>query len=286
LNAGWPTNRARFLDAAGNEVVRVDRPQPGAEVTIKAIEELQNKGDRDYFTDTMKLADGQIYLSRMELNQEHGQKQWDLPVVRAAVPVFGTNGQRLGIVIINMHFSHLADVVDASRSQEFLVYLTNDEGQFLLHPTPKIGFCFERKLDYNLDSIYPDLASFQISESADQHSIQLRNVRPNVSALIEPQGPAAADPKTLRTLVADLMKQYSIPDPKYSEAKDLAVLRVEGRQLDDIRQQIERDHKSNFLVHDLPPQYQDTNQAVYCRKIFFDERQPDRFIMLVLVLPY
>ena len=58
----------RFLDENGQEVVRVD--SDGTTTTVIPQSELQNKGDRDYFTEAIKLAPGCCFclLSGNELN--------------------------------------------------------------------------------------------------------------------------------------------------------------------------------------------------------------------------
>lgn len=55
----------RFLDEAGWERLRVDSGR--GEVTAKPIEQLQDKGARYYFSETMQLPQGTVYTSPMDL---------------------------------------------------------------------------------------------------------------------------------------------------------------------------------------------------------------------------
>jgi methyl-accepting chemotaxis protein len=51
----------RYLDESGQEIVRVD--SDGTNVKLISKDQLQNKGDRPYFTDTMNLSPGSVYVS-------------------------------------------------------------------------------------------------------------------------------------------------------------------------------------------------------------------------------
>src|SRR5207253_2612236 len=74
LNAKPDYYQARFIGIAdgGREIVRVDRSAPGGTIRVVADAELQQKGDRDYFQHTIRLHPGEVDISPMELNEEHG----------------------------------------------------------------------------------------------------------------------------------------------------------------------------------------------------------------------
>ncbi|MGC1575979.1 MAG: hypothetical protein WA813_07605, partial [Beijerinckiaceae bacterium] len=47
------------------------------------------KGDRPYFKETIKLAENEIYVSPIDLNQENGAVEIpDVPTLRVATPIF------------------------------------------------------------------------------------------------------------------------------------------------------------------------------------------------------
>ena len=58
---GSSSTRLRFIDASGQEIVRVDRK--GGTVALVPPDQLQNKADRDYTIETMKLDRGQTFVS-------------------------------------------------------------------------------------------------------------------------------------------------------------------------------------------------------------------------------
>jgi hypothetical protein len=66
-----------------------------------ASDQLQQKGDRNYFTETIKLRKGSIYFSEIDLNKEFGKIEIPYtPTLRVASPLY-IGDQLYGIVIIN-----------------------------------------------------------------------------------------------------------------------------------------------------------------------------------------
>ncbi len=199
--------QVRFLDKTGMETIRVDRAKPDSDVRIRKKDEMQDKSEKAYFTVPNELDAGQVFLSKVELNQEHGEKQWDVPVIRASVPVFD-NGTRIGVVVINMHFGRLARLVEQSTTEKLLVYLTNSEGEFLLHPNPRLDFCFERDLEYRIEDIYPRLATFRIKDSTVSRELELKRVTPVASVLVERRSSAQQDKDILSDAVTILIETF------------------------------------------------------------------------------
>ena len=77
-------DQLRYIDETGQEVIRVN-----AGGVIVPHEQLQNKADRDYFLKANALAANQIYISRVDLNIEHGKVEQPVkPMLRLAMPVY------------------------------------------------------------------------------------------------------------------------------------------------------------------------------------------------------
>lgn len=92
----------RLISDDGQEWVRVDRKPMGVYVVPRG--ELQSKGDRYYFRDAMDVKFGQIYVSPLDLNVEFGKiEKPEHPVIRVATPVTGPSGNKIGVLIINLH---------------------------------------------------------------------------------------------------------------------------------------------------------------------------------------
>lgn len=121
----------RFLDRAGNELVRIDRK--GEQVSVVPRGQLQPKADRYYFREAMALRPGQIYVSPLDLNIEFGVvEKPERPVIRVATPVAGPEGDNAGLVIINLHadilIGHVQQMADARRGT---AYLFDRSGHYL-----------------------------------------------------------------------------------------------------------------------------------------------------------
>ncbi|MBI5606429.1 MAG: PAS domain S-box protein [Deltaproteobacteria bacterium] len=128
-------HQIRYLDEEGNERVRVD--WDGKQPRPVSRDGLQNKAERPYFLETMRLGPGQIYISLPDLNQEHGRiVRPYTPTVRLATPVFNPQGQKKGIIIINIFCQALFHrPLTATQKQGVQVFLTDQRGYYVHHST-------------------------------------------------------------------------------------------------------------------------------------------------------
>lgn len=161
-------DQVRWLDETGMERVRVDNV--AGRPAVIAAPALQNKRDRDYFRAGMGMAQGEVYLSPLDLNVEHGRiEQPYRPMLRTVTPVFDGQGQRRGVLVINVGARTLLNdfAADADASQAHLMLL-NREGYWLKSPTPadEWGFMFRRK--DTLGSRYPHVWAQIAQAEADQ----------------------------------------------------------------------------------------------------------------------
>lgn len=153
-------SQIRYLDEDGREVVRVDYDGTNPPRLIPR-ERLQNKRDRDYFSEIMKLGPGQVFTSPLDLNREDGQIEVPyLPVIRYAIPLFDDAGRRRGIVIINLAAGPLLDeLFQEAKAARKQVYVADQEGFYLLHPDPAKRWGSPRDLNTGerLQRDFPDL---------------------------------------------------------------------------------------------------------------------------------
>ena len=125
------------IEDGGREIIRVDRMGPGGTIRVVPDAELQRKGDRDYFKDTIRLAADQIYVSPVDLNQENGTIEAPhVPTLRIAAPILAAGGEPFGIVIINVDMGPAFDRVRSSMRQGGEIYVVNAQGDYLVHPDP------------------------------------------------------------------------------------------------------------------------------------------------------
>ncbi|MCD4685567.1 MAG: cache domain-containing protein, partial [Anaerolineae bacterium] len=121
--------QVRYIDAAGQEIVRVD--SKGGQTFIVPDAELQNKADRGYFQESIQLAEGDLYISRLDLNVEQGAiEEPFVPVIRYATPVF-FDGEPAGIVITNIYAQEILDLVIPDAGDQHL--LVDEDGFYLQH---------------------------------------------------------------------------------------------------------------------------------------------------------
>lgn len=165
--------QVRLLDSdgSGQEAVRVDRSGEGGQVREVPYSELQDKGSRAYFQETLKLQPGEIFVSPVELNRERGEIEIPhVPVVRVAAPLATDDGRNVGIVVINIDLRPTFTELLAMGNGEADVYLVNRDGDFLLHPEPARRFGFELGKRYRLQDAFPQLAPLVASGAGSMAS--------------------------------------------------------------------------------------------------------------------
>lgn len=115
----------RYIDEKGMERVRVD--YDGKQAKLLPRSQLASKASSGYFTETMQLPSGEIYVSELNLNREGGKiSEPHQPTIRYAAPLFYPDGRRAGLVIANVN----AETFTAQFNETFLV---NKEGAYLWH---------------------------------------------------------------------------------------------------------------------------------------------------------
>jgi len=145
----------------GREVLRVDRSGPSRSIRVVPDAELQHKGDRDYFQRAVRLPPGELDVSDVELNQEHGVIETPhLPVLRAAAPLHADDGEPFGIVIINVELRSAFHEIRASAARRGArIFAVNARGDYLLHPDAGREFAFDLGGRSRLEDDFPRLAA-------------------------------------------------------------------------------------------------------------------------------
>ena len=123
--------QVRYLDAAGMEIARVD--SDGSRSFIVPHDQLQDKSSRYYFEDTVVLPQGDVMVSPLDLNIEHGEIETPYkPVIRYATPVW-FDGQAAGIVIVNVFAERFLGDLGKERVESEIVALVDQGGYYLYH---------------------------------------------------------------------------------------------------------------------------------------------------------
>lgn len=160
LNARPEYFQIRFVSAAGEgiEIVRVDKGNEGTQRTPDDL--LQPKSRRPYFKKARELAQGQVFLSEVDLNREHGHLEIPhRPTIRAATPVFSDeSGEVFGMIVINAnaqaYFSRIAAVLQSGQS----LVVANTAGDYLYHSDRAKTFGFDLGERYLVQDEFPALS--------------------------------------------------------------------------------------------------------------------------------
>jgi PAS domain S-box-containing protein len=162
------------VDDGGRELVRVDRLDPGAPPRIVPDYDLERKGDREAFKQTIQLPPAEVYVSQVDLNVETAR----IPVLRVATPVHTPDGRPFGIIIINVDMRPAFDRIRSSPPKGGRLYVVNDRGEYLLHPDGAREFAFESGKLFRIQDDFPDFAQILASDDSTPRVIQDRAGKP------------------------------------------------------------------------------------------------------------
>jgi PAS domain S-box-containing protein len=150
-------DQIRLIDKHGQEIVRVDQGPEGPLIARK--EELQDKSDRYYVTETLSLDRGQIYVSPLDLNVEHGVIEQPIkPMARIGMPLFDNEGRNRGAIILNYKGLRVLDRIQELASQSAgNLWLLNTEGYWLIGPSreDEWAFMYPGRRDRSFAHDYP-----------------------------------------------------------------------------------------------------------------------------------
>lgn len=133
----------------GREVIRFDK----SNAQVSKSDTLQQKGNLDYFKQTVQIKKGEFYFSKINLNEEYGViSSPPTPTVRAASPIFTSAGQVVGVLVINVDLSKLYRAFEQISRGEHQLYLIDDNGQYLYGPEPDKMFGIQTQKEFSFYS--------------------------------------------------------------------------------------------------------------------------------------
>lgn len=160
----------------GREYVRLDKVD--GEIVESATEDLQKKGHRDYYLETVKLKKNEVYFSAINLNREHGRITLPIqPVIRFATPIYAQDGVVVGILIFNIDFQGITKTFSQSQSNTHFM-MTNHFGDYLIHWDEDQIFGFEFNRPRSIQDDYP-VESF-IARNSREETLSLDQVEGNI----------------------------------------------------------------------------------------------------------
>lgn len=141
-------DQVRLLDVNGVEIVRVNLVN--GQAILVAQDELQDQSNRPYYSETIGLANGDIYISALNLNRERGVIEVPYkPVIRYATPVYDSSNTVQGMVILNVLGQPFLDLVEADEEGD-RVYLVDQDGTYFVSPDESqiFGLDFESGINF------------------------------------------------------------------------------------------------------------------------------------------
>jgi len=127
--------KIRIIDSSGYEAVRIDNKRDGTTVIVPDSD-LQDKKNQYYFQEAIKLDRDQGYTSPIDLNTEQGEVDIPyFPMIRFATPLFDSQGEKKGILILNLYFSRVLELLPEN------MFIQTEEGNIIsLKPDKSINF--------------------------------------------------------------------------------------------------------------------------------------------------
>jgi signal transduction histidine kinase len=161
-------DQVRLLDETGQEIIRINF-NDGNPLVIPE-QDLQNKSDRYYFADTLRLNQGDIFISPLDLNIERGEIEKPFkPMIRFGTPVYDAQGRKQGILLLNFLGNHLLErLISTVTSLNNQPMLLNEDGFWLIAPDSEDAWGFMLPHQANFATRYPEVWAIIIKEETGQ----------------------------------------------------------------------------------------------------------------------
>ncbi|MFW1678354.1 response regulator [Pontibacter sp. JAM-7] len=128
--------QARWLDAHGQEKLRFNRAVSGRQEASQIVAStiLQDKSDRYYFREAIKLQSDQVYASNFDLNVEFGHiVEPYQPTLRLASPDRTASGELRGVMVLNFDVTSLFADLASSFDEHIMLQVVDQYGSWKLH---------------------------------------------------------------------------------------------------------------------------------------------------------
>ena len=146
-------------DENGKEIIRFNK----LDGQVLKSDNLQQKGDREYFKEAVQINKGEHYFSNINLNEEYGVISTPYtPTLRVASPIFDHGNRKVGILIININLNPLYLSLDQIAGNDSRFYLIDAEGQYLYAHDRSLQFGQQTR---KFQNFYTD---FNVSNSSQE----------------------------------------------------------------------------------------------------------------------
>ncbi|MFW1364122.1 CHASE domain-containing protein [Vibrio parahaemolyticus] len=145
--------QVRFLTEQSHWREQVKVQREGSELISFDDESLQNKSSEPYISQTLAVGKNHVYMSDVNLNREYGVIEVPhKPMWRFSTPVYFNDGSLLGLIIINLNARTILDNLVLTNNSAIHTYITNSNGEYIVHPDVSKAFAFERGRSFQWNS--------------------------------------------------------------------------------------------------------------------------------------
>ncbi|MZI94856.1 hypothetical protein F9817_16900 [Vibrio sp. CAIM 722] len=167
-----PLMQVRWLDKQGKEQVRVDGK--GGDAIVIDEKNLQDKSNRYYFSEGIAADKGDVYLSALDLNIEHGKIEIPYrPTIRVTLRTDADDHLRSGLFILNYDIGALLNSLREFNNEKVQLQIVDKRGYWVMHPNRSYewGYDLDNK-SKNIQIINPTVWQ-QIQRLNEMKSIEV-----------------------------------------------------------------------------------------------------------------
>lgn len=159
-------DKIRWIDENGKERLRINYGSP--RIIRVPASKLEDKSMRYFFSDTIKLNVGEIFVSPLDLNVDRNEIEVPhKPTIRLGTPLLDSQGRRRGILLVNyLAIDLLATFEKTFQLNKRTGWLLNKDGYWLTGGKPEEAFAFMfGRTEASMAARYPD--AWQQIQAAD-----------------------------------------------------------------------------------------------------------------------
>jgi len=135
--------QVRLISAREHRLEQVRVERQGGRVVRAEEAALQEKGHYPFVFETLRLGQGEVYVTEFGINHEGLSEGPSQPIFSVAAPVV-RDGVVAGVVVVRLDADHFLGNFSAGLPAPYGFYLTNRWGDFLVHPDRNKTFGFDR----------------------------------------------------------------------------------------------------------------------------------------------
>ncbi len=147
-------SQIRWIDHTGRERIRLD--QHNMTTTLKKERQLQDRSDRYYTQQALKLSPGKNYISRLDLNVELGKVVVPYePTIRVIRRLpNASDGRDSGFLIINVDLQRFIGSIQNGKDGVF-EWMVNGDGEWIKGPVDGLEWRFMFNESARIDTRFP-----------------------------------------------------------------------------------------------------------------------------------